>query len=257
MTQEIVSVMPMMRNRVHMSEQANADKSRIPAGKKAFSREEFFRHSFAWFLASLALLLVASPVVQHWPNGALIESVLLSMVMLFAVPAIGGRRSRLIWANVLLVPALLGKWVNFWRPDLAPPEVFLGFGMLFIVYVALNILGYILRAPRVSSEILCAAIANYLLLGLLWSFAYTMIASAVPDAFAFSTGPESGHVMKGFNSIYFSFATLSTIGYGDISPVSGGARMLAVAEAVVGMFYVTMLIARLVSLYSSEELNGS
>ena len=60
-----------------------------------------------------------------------------------------------------------------------------------------------------------------------------------------------------FNSIYFSFATLSTIGYGDISPVAGVARMLAVAEAVVGMFYVTMLIARLVSLYSAGDSTSS
>jgi hypothetical protein len=240
-----------------MTEETHDRKEHRPAGKKVFFREELFRHSFAWFLASLALLLVASPLVEHWQHGELIESVLLSVVMLFAVPAIGSRRSRLIWANVLLVPALLGKWVNFWRPDLAPPEVFLGFGMLFIVYVVLNILGYILRAPRVSSEILCAAIANYLMLGLLWSFAYTVIAAAIPDAFAFGTGPESSHVMKGFNSIYFSFATLSTIGYGDISPVAGGARMLAVTEAVVGMFYVTMLIARLVSLYSAGDSASS
>ncbi len=240
-----------------MPEEPHERKEHRPAGKKVFFREEIFRHSFAWFLASLAILLVASPVVEHWQHGVLIESVLLSVVMLFAVPAIGDRRSRLIWANVLLIPALLGKWANFSRPDIVPPEVFLGTAILFVGFVVMNILGYILRAPRVSAEILCAAIANYLLLGLLWSFAYTLIASAVPDAFAFSTGPESSHVMKGFNSIYFSFATLSTIGYGDIAPVAGGARMLAVAEAIVGMFYVTMLIARLVSMYSSGESNGS
>lgn len=236
-----------------MTDEAHDRKDHGPAGQKVFSREELFRHSFAWFLASLALLLVASPVVEHWPHGVLIESVLLSVVMLFAVPAIGGRRSRLVWGIVLITPALLGKWVNFWRPDLAPPEIFLGTGILFLGFVVMNILGYILRAPRVSAEILCAAIANYLLLGLLWSFAYTIIASADPGAFAFSTGPESSHVMRSFNSIYFSFATLSTIGYGDIAPVAGGVRMLAVAEAVVGMFYVTMLIARLVSLYSTED----
>ena len=240
-----------------MPDESHDRKAHVTTGKRVFSREELVRHSFAWFLASLALLLVASPVVEHWPNGALIESVLLSVAMMFAVPAIGGRRRRLIWANVLLIPALLGKWANFWRPDLAPPELFLGTAILFVGFVVLNILGYILRAPRVSSEILCAAIANYLMLGLLWSFAYTLIASAVPDAFAFSTGAESSHVMKGFNSIYFSFATLSTIGYGDISPVAGGARMLAVAEAVVGMFYVTMLIARLVSLYSAGDSTSS
>jgi hypothetical protein len=240
-----------------MSEELHDRKEHVTTGKRVLPREDLFRHSFAWFLASLALLLVASPLVEHWPHGILIESVLLSVAMLFAVPAIGGRRNRLIWANVLLIPTLLGKWANFSRPDIVPPEVFLGTAILFVGFVVLNILGYILRAPRVSAEILCAAIANYLMLGLLWSFAYTLIASAVPGAFAFGTGPEASHVMKGFNSIYFSFATLSTIGYGDISPVAGGARMLAVAEAVVGMFYVTMLIARLVSLYSSGESNGS
>ena len=59
--------------------------------------------------------------------------------------------------------------------------------------------------------------------------------------------------MKGFNALYFSFTTLSTVGFGDIVPVSGAARMLAIVEAVFGMFYVTLLIARLVSLYSSKS----
>ena len=58
--------------------------------------------------------------------------------------------------------------------------------------------------------------------------------------------------MNNFNALYFSFTTLSTVGYGDIIPVSGVARMLAMVEAVFGMFYVTLLIARLVSLYCSK-----
>lgn len=236
-----------------MPEEVDSRGKKNIAGRIALTREGLFRHSFAWFLAALALLLAASPIVDRWQNSVLIDAILLSVVLFSALLAIGGNRSRLIWGIALLVPALLGKWVNFWRPEWMPPEVFLGFGMLFIGYIVLHILGYILRAPRVSSEILCAAIANYLMLGILWAFAYNMVAAAEPEAFAFSTGPASGHVMKGFTSIYFSFATLSTIGYGDIAPVSGGVRMLAVSEAVVGMFYVTMLIARLVSLYSAED----
>jgi hypothetical protein len=235
-----------------MPEEAHTRMEGILAGKKVFSPEGLIRHSFAWFLAALALLISASPFVERWQNGILVESALITLVLSSALLAIGGSRRRLIWGSALLTPAILGKWLNYWRPDLMPHEVFLGFGLLFTGFVVLQVLGYILRAPRVSSEILCAAIANYLMLGLLWSFAYTMIASAVPDAFAFSTGPESSHLMKGFKSVYFSFATLSTIGYGDIAPVSDGARLLAVGEAVVGMFYVTMLIARLVSLYSTE-----
>ena len=60
--------------------------------------------------------------------------------------------------------------------------------------------------------------------------------------------------MDRFNALYFSFTTLSTVGYGDIIPLSGVARMLAMVEAVFGMFYVTLLIARLVSLYSSKSV---
>lgn len=58
--------------------------------------------------------------------------------------------------------------------------------------------------------------------------------------------------MKGFTALYFSFVTLSTVGYGDIAAVSNPARLLAMVEAVIGVFYTTILIARLVSLYSSE-----
>jgi Ion channel len=65
--------------------------------------------------------------------------------------------------------------------------------------------------------------------------------------------------MEGFNALYFSFITLSTVGFGDIVPVSSMARMLAITEAVFGMFYVTLMIARLVSLYavrgSSDAVN--
>ena len=66
--------------------------------------------------------------------------------------------------------------------------------------------------------------------------------------------------MDGFTGLYFSFTTLSTVGYGDILPVSSAARMLAMVEAMFDMFYVTLLIARLVSLYSIktplEAVNG-
>jgi hypothetical protein len=59
--------------------------------------------------------------------------------------------------------------------------------------------------------------------------------------------------MKGFTAVYFSFITLSTVGYGDISPVSGVARMLTIVEATTGTIYLAVLISRLVSLYSSSS----
>ncbi len=215
-------------------------------------REGVLRFSGVQFLAVLLLLIVTGPFVDRFEFGILIESVLISLVLFSALLAIGGRRSTLVLGSVMVIPALAGKWANYFRPDLVPPEIFLAASTLFVGYVVLHLFGFILRAPRVNTEVLCTAVANYLMLGLLWSFMFTLVAGLNPEAFVVTYSTTSGHVMKGANSMYFSFATLCTIGYGDIVPVSTTARMLAILEAVAGMFYMTMLIARLVALYSSD-----
>jgi len=189
--------------------------------------------------------------VDQFRGGFLVETVLITLVLLSALLAIGGRLRTLVGV-VLVAPALVGEWLVYWRPDLPFFVVIRVSGLLFIGFMVLEFLRFIVRAPRVDFEVLCAGIATYLMLGLLWSFAYIIVDQLVPNSFVFTVGSASNHSMKGFNALYFSFTTLSTVGYGDIVPVSGLARMLAMVEAVFGMFYVTLLIARLVSLYSSK-----
>jgi hypothetical protein len=202
----------------------------------------------------LILNIVVSPFVDQFQGGFFIETTLTTLVFLSALLAIGGRLRTLV-AAVLVTPALVGEWLSYWRPDLSLSVLIHGAGLLFIGFVVLEFLRFIVRAPRVDLQILCAAIATYLMLALLWSFAYILVDGLVPDSFVFTVGPVSSHSMNHFNALYFSFTTLSTVGYGDIVPVSGLARMLAMAEAVFGMFYVTLLIARLVALYSANR-NG-
>ena len=222
--------------------------------RKAIARLGTFRYSAIGFLVTLVMLFIASPFVEALPRGDLIEAVLVTLVMVSAVLAVGGRRRTLIVALLLLSPALVGKWANNARPDLVPPEVFQGASMVFFAFVVAQLLRFILRAPRVDANVLCAGVSGYLMLGLLWVPAYLLAASAAPpgvDAFAFTVPPGASHAMKGFNAFYFSFITLTTVGYGDIAPVTNGARMLAVMEAIVGVFYVAVLISRLVAMHSS------
>jgi len=134
-----------------------------------------------------------------------------------------------------------------------PPEVFLGAGLLFVLFVVLHLLRFILRAPRVDSEILCLGVSNYLMLGWLWAFAYMLVDRMVPGSFAFTVGPSSVRSLEGFRGFYFSYSTITTVAYGDIIPLSSAVRMLAMAEAMAGMLYVALLIARLVSLYYSKD----
>ncbi len=88
------------------------------------------------------------------------------------------------------------------------------------------------------------AIVLYLLLGVIWAFVYAMLGALVPNAFAGGSGRE--RVLTEW--VYFSFVTLTTVGYGDITPVARAARSLAMLEALVGQLYPAIIIARIVSL---------
>jgi hypothetical protein len=211
------------------------------------------RFSVAHFLCALAVLLVAEPFIEEIPHGKSIEVVLIAVVLLFAVRAIGGSRRTLIWAVVLVIPAIGARVANHFWPNQVPVEGPCWPGVVFVLYVAANLLRYVLRASRVNSEVLCAGIAAYLMLGLLWAFAYILVEHHVPGSFAITVSADAGQSVTGFNALYFSFVTLSTVGYGDIIPVAPVAKLLAVMEATVGILTTTVLIARLVALYSSEQ----
>lgn len=206
------------------------------------------RASHLVFLVALGLFIVAILFIAALPGGELVNSVLLTLVLASGLLVIEARRGTLVLATLLMVPALVARWINYYRPELMPPAVFLAFGMLFLVLVAVQFLRFILRAPRVTGQVLEAGISTYLVFGLIWTLAYMMVGGLIPDAFAFSVPGQS---MNGANALYYSFVTLTTMGYGDILPVSRVARMLAITEATTGVLYMSVLIARLVGMYST------
>lgn len=209
-----------------------------------------WRFSAVELLASLILFIVLLPFVEDVPEGAYLEPSLLTLVLVAGLLAVGGKRRVLEVGLFLMVPSVIFRWIHHVSPDLVSPAYFLGFGLVFVVFVVGNIMRFILRAPRVDTEVICAGISIYLLIGLVWSLAYKLLGSVSPDAFVFANVPGPPQSMTSFNSFYFSFSTLSSVGYGDITPASKVARMLAVMEAVTGILYVAVLISRLVSLYS-------
>src|SRR5437773_7604252 len=214
-------------------------------------RVRFRRFSTVQLLIALALLFTCAPFVEEIKGGDLIISLLLSLVLLSAVLAVADRKHVLVIALVLAIPAVAGRWINHFRPDLVPPAVFLTAALVLTAFVVAHLLRFILRAPSVNVEVLCASISAYLMLGLMWTMAYWLVDQLTPGgAFSFNTNAGT-RSMNGFTGFYFSFVTLSTVGYGDITPVSRMARWLAAMEAMTGLLYVAVLIARLVSLYSA------
>jgi len=222
-------------------------------GMKSLRIPRFGRFSTVQLLIALALFFIWAPFVEEIEGGELIVSALFSLVLLAGVVAVADSKRVLVIAIVLAIPAIAGRWMNHFRPDLVPPHVFLTAGLILIAFVVANLLRFVLRAPSVNADVLCASISAYLMLGLMWTLAYWLVDQLTPGgAFSFNTNAGTRSI-NGFTGFYFSFITLSTVGYGDITPVSRIARWLAAMEAMTGLLYVAVLISRLVALYSTPK----
>jgi voltage-gated potassium channel len=129
--------------------------------------------------------------------------------------------------------------------------------LLFVVFIAGSQLRSVLRQREVTGETICMAVSVYLLFGFAWALLYAIIYQRHPEAFSgIVTGTqvrstEFQHLFPIFG--YFSLTTLSTIGFGDITPVTIQARYAAVAEGIAGQFYLAILVARLVGMQMSQS----
>ncbi len=212
----------------------------------------FFRYSTFELLCSLILLIATMPFVDGLSEGEVIEPILITIVLICALMAVGGRKKVLMMGFLLLLPAIATRWLHHFFPSLIPHMLYFSSGLIFIVFVVANIFKYVLRAQRVNTEVICAGISIYLLMGMIWSIFYRTLGQMNPNAFMFVQAPNADMTMTSFNAFYFSFSTLSSVGYGDITPVSKGARMMAVMETITGIFYVAVMISRLVTLYTPK-----
>src|SRR5262245_48318627 len=180
---------------------------RTPIPKSAFLAV-LFRNSSIGLLAILILMFLSAPFVEDLPGGEMIEASLLTMVMIFAVLAVGARRKSLLIALLLVTPSLTGKWAHHFSPGKFFALLYLTTAIIFFFFVVAQLVLFVLRAPHVNANVLSAGVAGYLLLGMIWVPAYVLVARLNPAAF---TLPQ-GAVMDGFNAFYFSFITLCTVG---------------------------------------------
>jgi voltage-gated potassium channel len=129
--------------------------------------------------------------------------------------------------------------------------------LLFLAFVTWSQLRSLLKHKEVTTETISMSISIYLLLGLTWGLLYAVMFEMHPEAFSFGTSTTPNAVLHDIFPIliYFSLTTVSTIGFGDITPVSLVARYAAVAEGITGQFYLAILVARLVGMHLSQSVS--
>src|SRR5580658_6504973 len=156
--------------------------SKTAQARASHARVSVFRFSMAQFLVVLILLLVTFPFVIDLQHGVVIEDALMMVNLISAVLAVGGRKWFL--AIVLVIPALAGPWMDHYLHGAVPSWLISCLHMVFLGFVVVQLLRFILRSTRVNSEVMCAGISGYLMLGLLWTAAYLMISELNPASFS-------------------------------------------------------------------------
>ena len=201
----------------------------------------------AQFLAAMILLLVTYPFIIDLPDGDVIENIL--MVVLLISAAFTVNRRDAIAGFLLVIPAALCPWLNVFHRGTVPLWIITGTHTVFVAFIIIELLRFVLKATRVNSDVMCAGIAGYLLLGILWTPTYLMVSQLTPGSFTGTHLAEPG-LLGRFDALYLSFVSLTCLGCNDITPLSKVARTLLMAESLTGVLYLAVMIARLVALYT-------
>lgn len=212
-----------------------------------------------YLLCSLVVLLLVYPFLPKTVLGSWSISLLNFAVLCTAVFSVSKQRRHIMVALGLGLP---GQIVNFIQHFTETPALSLVQPVsiiLFYGYVIYCLFRYVLEGREITLDKLFAAIAIYFLLGCLWAPAYGLTERLVPGSISLNIagtfcfiGDDGKPILMWDDFLYFSFCTLTTVGYGDMTPVSAHARSLAMLEAVTGVLYVAITIARLVGLYRPE-----
>ncbi len=223
---------------------------------------QLFKGRPVFLMVSLFMLLLVYPFFEQTSFGRFVLNGIFSLIMFSAAWAVHEKRIWLVISCTLGIPWIVINWTYSLVlagvcPAIAHDSVMQTAAMLshifFTGFVEYSMLVAILRDQKVTLDTLYRAVSGYLMLGLLWAAAYALVGHYDSNAFggAFLRGDRDQ--ISWNNYLYFSYVTLSTLGYGDITPISAHARSLAILEMVVGPLYLAVLIARLVAMYSSER----
>ncbi len=214
-----------------------------------FSRFWSTDRSLTFLLGLLFInIFVLNPLFELGVFRALIIlEVLFSLILVSGVMAVAKSRFITLLAAAFALVTLVVRLANIFVPGTGLATLAFLLSLLFLGMLAVVVLFHVFREGPITVHRIMGAVVVYLLLGLMWTLAYQLIELQQPGSFNFADVPNIGET-RSARLVYFSFVTLTTLGYGDITAVSPVARALAMLEALVGQLFPVILIARLVSM---------
>ena len=211
---------------------------------------EVSQRRFLILLVLILSLLVLTPFLDDFVRTRILMDVFLTAIFGAIIFAIRSKRSHVIITSFLVLPLIISTWSSYFVEFTSVSLLTRIFGALFFGYAVINILRIVVQSAEVTKETIFAAIVAYMLMALMWAFLYMILELLAPGSFSF---PERAIRTDTMRFEYFSFVTITTLGYGDITPLTNKASALVLLEAFVGQVYLVALVAWLVGMHVSRR----
>lgn len=226
----------------------------MPSSKRWIQRAALLRlGSMATLLFVLVLCIFVAPgiIPPDSEIGRIVEDALISLILFSGAIAVSDRRYAFVPLVAVAVTVIVVRWTGPLLPTGLSPDVRSAALLFALVLLALVIGIKVFGKGAKVRDRLWGAVALYMLLGLVWAVAYEMVDLHIPNAYTGIGSKDTAPVYQ-WVWVYFSFSTLTTVGYGDITPVARLARSLSNMEALIGQLYPAIVLARLVSLPAED-----
>jgi hypothetical protein len=203
---------------------------------------------FLFLFISMVLMFVFRPFLTERVGIAYLMEIFFFLVFLSAVYAIRQKKSVFIIALLLVLLTEILALLSYLKdiPSLDMLSNILG-GLL-LAYTVTIIVHHLFTEDKITGDMIMGAICAYFLMGLVWSLGYSTLEFFQPGSFQMPQGTVNQATFT-----YYSYVTLTTLGYGEITPISAPARSFAVLEAMMGQIYLAVLIARLVGIHIAQS----
>ncbi len=199
---------------------------------------------FLYIIFAIMLVLLVNPFIRPLGlMGHLFSSLFLSMIPLASAYALTKDKKKAIIILILAAPFVILDGLNVYFTNRLLMVVAFSFGTTLYFYIVVLLVKNLLSIRVITADLICCAISIYFLIGIMWAGIYSVLEGISPGSFSETT-----------DLLYYSFVTLTTVGYGDVAPLTTLSKRLAVFEAAMGSIYMAVIIAMIVGRYMSMQV---
>ncbi len=228
------------------------------ADKETFLNEKTLKRDNLILLFSLLLFIFLQPIIKLTEMNNFIFDILLSILIVSGITSLKFRKEKFVKLSYFGLFTFILLWINYFTDSLITNLFAFIVLIFFMIYITYSMISYVARNRKITSIIILNAINSYLLMGVIGSFLFILSNVGYKLLFDISNGTINfGYTNNPtfFDYIYFSFITLTTVGYGDATPAVPLTRSLAMFVSLSGQLYLAILVAMLVGKFLSKKNN--